>query len=55
MKKNAKSECLYQSNERLFVLAYELQRLNQSLIALHLDENTRLQIMREYAKQESAA
>lgn len=50
-----KKDTEYQSNERLFVLADELRRLNQSLIALHLNENTRLSIMREFAKQRSAA
>lgn len=47
-------EVEYQSKERLFILASELENLNQTLIALNLGDDQRIQIMREYTKRREA-
>lgn len=48
-------EVEYQSNERLFILANELENLNKALVALNLNDSERIQIMAEYAKQRKPA
>lgn len=48
------NEVLYKPNERLFILASELENLNKALIASNLGDAQRIQIMREYAQQREA-